>query len=197
MRDWDWEVSLIISSKNTGWQVLFIYLSLTALNLHCCVWAFSEFEVPRLLIVVASVTQAWALGHPGSVVVPHGFSCSKACGIFPNQGSELSPCTGGGFLSTGPPGDIWQILRRAFSYRTSWARFDLNSPVCSGRFMMASVASRGVSGEAVSLVMNYKHYITTALMKTNIEKTHMSLQYIIIVHCPRDLGIWAQRLAQA
>ena len=32
---------------------------------------------------------ARALGHAGSVAVVHGLSCSAACGIFPDQGSNL------------------------------------------------------------------------------------------------------------
>ena len=31
------------------------------------------------------------LWHAGSVVVVHGLSCSAACGIFPDQGSNLCP----------------------------------------------------------------------------------------------------------
>ena len=30
-------------------------------------------------------------GHVGSVVVAHGLSCSVACGIFPDQGSNPCP----------------------------------------------------------------------------------------------------------
>ena len=33
---------------------------------------------------------AWALGHVGLIVAAHGLSCSAACGIFPDQGSN--PC---------------------------------------------------------------------------------------------------------
>ena len=46
-----------------------------------------------LLIVVASLDscfRARVLRHAGSVVVVHGLSCTKACEIFPDQGS--SPC---------------------------------------------------------------------------------------------------------
>ena len=35
--------------------------------------------------------------------VAHGLSCSMACGIFPDQGSPLSPSLAGGFLTNGPP----------------------------------------------------------------------------------------------
>ena len=50
-----------------------------------------------------SYCRAWALGTWASVVVVHGFSCSAACGIFLDQGSNLCP-NPGGFLTTGPPG---------------------------------------------------------------------------------------------
>ena len=39
----------------------------------------------------ASVVVARGLQSPGSVVVSHGLSCSTACGIFPNQGSNPCP----------------------------------------------------------------------------------------------------------
>ena len=35
----------------------------------------------------------------------HGLSCSTACGIFPDQGSDpCPPALAGGFLTTVPPG---------------------------------------------------------------------------------------------
>ena len=41
----------------------------------------------------------------GSVAVGHGISCSTACGIFPDQGSNpMSPALAGGFFATEPPG---------------------------------------------------------------------------------------------
>ena len=39
----------------------------------------------------ASVIVAHGLQSAGSVVVAHGLSCSLACGIFPDQGSNLCP----------------------------------------------------------------------------------------------------------
>ena len=36
-----------------------------------------------------SCCRAWALGCMGSVVVVHRLNCSAACGIFPDQGSNL------------------------------------------------------------------------------------------------------------
>ena len=89
---------------------LFICLFLAALGLRCCVWAFSScgergllfVEVHGLLIVGllllfsscgarASVVVVHRLQSEGSVVVVHGFSCSVACGIFPDQGLKRCP----------------------------------------------------------------------------------------------------------
>ena len=86
---------------------LFIYLSLAELGLRCCTRAFSScskqgllfIAVHGLLISVASLVvehglqmcglqQLW---HAGSVVVVHGLSCSAACGIFLDQGSNPCP----------------------------------------------------------------------------------------------------------
>ena len=99
--------------------LLCIYLFLAALGLHCCAWVFSSCSkqvllfvaVHSLLIVVASLVvehglqvcglpQLWHVGSvvvarglqsTGSVVVAHGFSCSSACGIFLDQGSNVCP----------------------------------------------------------------------------------------------------------
>ena len=56
--------------------------------------------VRELLIAVASRCRAWALEHTGfsscgtwapETVVAHGLSCSAACGVFPDQGSNPCP----------------------------------------------------------------------------------------------------------
>ena len=39
----------------------------------------------------------------GSVVVAHGLSCSAVCGIFPDQGWNLSPTLAGRFFTTELP----------------------------------------------------------------------------------------------
>ena len=71
---------------------------MAVLSLRCCVQAFSScgeqgllFLVVRgLLIAVASLVVEHGLWSAGSVVVVHGPS-SAACGIFPDQGSNLCP----------------------------------------------------------------------------------------------------------
>ena len=58
----------------------------------------------RTLGEQASGVVARGLWSAGSVVMAHRLSCSTACGIFPDQGSSVSPALAGGFLTTAPPG---------------------------------------------------------------------------------------------
>ena len=68
-------------------KCLFIYLFLAALGLCCCTWAFSSCgEQGLLFLVVRGLLIAVA-----SLVVEHRLSCSAACGIFPDQGSNPCP----------------------------------------------------------------------------------------------------------
>ena len=92
--------------------IYFIYLFLAALGLRCCTQAFSscvEWGLPFIVVHRLphcggfSCCGAWALGtrasvvvshrlqSTGSVVVAHGPSRSAACGILPDQGSNLCP----------------------------------------------------------------------------------------------------------
>ena len=98
--------------------ILFIYL-LAALGLRCCTWAFSSCGEPGPLfaavsrppIAVASLVAehrlqecgpqqlqhtglaavAHGLQSSGSAAVAHRPSCSEACGIFRDQGSNPCP----------------------------------------------------------------------------------------------------------
>ena len=82
-----------------------------ALGLRCCTWAFSAVVSRAALPCSARVSccgrfpcceaqapgkrasagAALGLRSLGSVVVEHGLSCSTACGIFPDQGSNWYP----------------------------------------------------------------------------------------------------------
>ena len=75
---------------------LFIYLFLAALGLRCGVWPSHCGGF--------SCCGARALGARASLVVAHGLSCSMACGIFPDQGSNPCPLHLGRFLTTAPTG---------------------------------------------------------------------------------------------
>ena len=50
------------------------------------------------------------LGMQTSVVAAPGPSCSSACGIFPNQGSNLSPALAGKFFTIETPGNPPSII---------------------------------------------------------------------------------------
>ena len=83
------------------------------LGLCYCVRAFSSCDEWGLLCCGGlSCCEAWAPEHGlGNWV--HGLSCSAACGIFPDQGSNpCPPVLAGGFSTTGPPGksDFWLLL---------------------------------------------------------------------------------------
>ena len=43
------------------------------------------------LTIAVSLVAKHRLRRAGSVIVAHGLSCSAACGIFPDQGSNLCP----------------------------------------------------------------------------------------------------------
>ena len=115
-----WAAAVFLFFKKINLFILiYLFIFLAALGLRCCVRAFSSsceqgllFVVVReLLLAVASLVaqhrlqarglqQLWHAGsvvvahglqNAGSVVVAHRLSCSVACGIFPDQGSNLCP----------------------------------------------------------------------------------------------------------
>ena len=119
----------------------FIYLFLAALGLCCCARAFSSCSEQGLLFLVVCgllllqstgsrhagfsscgtwAQQLWLAGSRGqAVVVAHGLSCSAACGIFLDQGSNPCPLhLAGGFLTTVPPGKSQVFLIIPLSHFT-------------------------------------------------------------------------------
>lgn len=109
-------VTLVGSVHSTHWKLgYFIYLISVCAGLHCCALAFSSFSergyiaVRGLLTVVESRAQAlgtWAslaVVHrlrscssqvPEHELSSHGFSCLRACGIFPDQALTCVPWIG-------------------------------------------------------------------------------------------------------
>ena len=79
-----------------------MYLFLAVLGLRFCARAFSScgergplfITVHGPLTIVASLVGSTGSRRAGSVVVAHGPSCSAACGIFPDQGSNPCPLHG-------------------------------------------------------------------------------------------------------
>ena len=78
---------------------LFIYLFLAVLGLCFCARAFSScgergplfIAVRGPLTIAASLVGSTGSRRASSVVVARGLSCSAACGIFPDQGSNPCP----------------------------------------------------------------------------------------------------------
>ena len=76
-----------------------MYLFLAVLGLHCCVGFLLLQRVGPALHFSAqgshcsgfSCCRAQILGRTDSLVVVEGLSCSKACEIFPDQGSNPCP----------------------------------------------------------------------------------------------------------
>ena len=72
---------------------------MSVLGLRFCARAFSScgkrgplfIAVRGPLTIAASLLQSTGSRRAGSVIVTHGPSCSAACGIFPDQGSNPCP----------------------------------------------------------------------------------------------------------
>ena len=72
---------------------------MAALGLHCCMRAFSscdEWGYSSLQCTGLSLRwplSLWSTGcrHEGFSSCARGLSCCPACGMFPDQGSNLSP----------------------------------------------------------------------------------------------------------
>ena len=100
----DGSIQVFVHSFLVWFGFSFIYLSLTVLGLHCCMRAFSSCRQRGLLSscsVLASRCSGFCCGalqqlrflgslSSRSLVVACRLGCSKACAIFPDQGSN--PC---------------------------------------------------------------------------------------------------------
>ena len=79
-------------------RILKSYLFLAMLGLHCSARAFSRYREQGLLSSFSARAShcsgfscCGALGAWAAVAVVHGLSYPSACGIFPEQGSNLCP----------------------------------------------------------------------------------------------------------
>ena len=73
-------------------QVFFFFFAVlcccTSCSLVAMIGSTLSLWCTGLLIAAASLGMEHRLQSAGSVIVTHGLSCSKACGIFPDQGSN-------------------------------------------------------------------------------------------------------------
>ena len=74
-----------LSDSKVFFFLIFIYLCLAELGLHCCVQVFSSCGKRGYFLVVVCKL----LIPVASLVVAHGLSCPATCGIFLDQGSNL------------------------------------------------------------------------------------------------------------
>ena len=112
------------------------------LGLRFCARAFSScgergplFITVRgpLTITASLLLRSTGSRRAGSVVVAHGPSCSAACGILPDQGSNpCPPALAGRFSTTAPPGKPW---RRIFLNARSCFEIFLSCDIMIGNIL--------------------------------------------------------------
>ena len=68
-----------------------VFVSVRGLSLVAAGGDHSSSRCAGLSLSWPLLLQSTGSRHAGSVVVAHGPSCSAACGIFPDQGSNLCP----------------------------------------------------------------------------------------------------------
>ena len=81
-------------------------LSVSFFSLIIILFLFIYFWLHWVFVAARGLSLVAASGGGALFfVVVHGLSCSTACGIFPDQGSNsFSPALAGGFVTTAPPG---------------------------------------------------------------------------------------------
>ena len=68
-----------------------VFVSVRGLSPVAASWGHSSSQCAGLSLSRPLLLRSTGSRHAGSVVVAHGPSCSAACGIFPDQGSNLCP----------------------------------------------------------------------------------------------------------
>ena len=82
-----------------------VFVSVRGLSLVAASGGHSSSRCAGLSLSRPLLLRSTGSRRAGSVVVAHGLSCSAACGIFPDQGSNpCPPALAGRFSTTAPPG---------------------------------------------------------------------------------------------
>ena len=68
-----------------------VFISVRGLSLVVASRGHSSSRCAGLSLLRPLLLRSTSSRHAGSVVVVHGLSCSAACGIFPDQGSNPCP----------------------------------------------------------------------------------------------------------
>ena len=73
------------------WLLCWVFVSVLGLSLVAAGGGHSSSQCAGLSLSWPLLLRSTGSRRAGSVVVAHGPSCSTACGIFPDQGSNLCP----------------------------------------------------------------------------------------------------------
>ena len=133
----------------------FIYLFLGVLGLRFCARAFSScgergpLSSSRCAGLSLSRPLLWSTGSwsAGSVVVAYGPSCSAACGIFPDQCSNLCPlhwqADSQPLRQQGSPdGDFYGITWNVLKYVCIVERYSIQEAVSQNTKLKSALASK-------------------------------------------------------
>ena len=130
------KIYIILILGATSIQKSFLIFFLTFLNFIFVAQGLCLVAVRRLSLVV--VSRLW---NTGSVAVAHGRSCSRACGILPDQGSNLCPCIAGWILNH------WMTKETCLLIFNKTRHVLKNSQPCSGWRTMLWLENHALVGE--------------------------------------------------
>ena len=108
-----------------------VFISLRGLSLAAASGGHSSSRCAGLSLSRPLLLRSTGSRHAGSVVVAHGLSCSAACGIFPDQGSNPCPLH-------------WQADSQPLHHQGSpgddlWSGTEFATPKClSGMWIISS-----------------------------------------------------------
>ena len=124
---------LILFKKNylfIYFWLCWVFVSVRGLSLVAASRGHSSLRCAGLSLSRPLLLRSTSSRRAGSVVVAHGPSCSAACGIFPDQGSNLCPLH-------------WQADSQPLRHQGSPWRTDLNA-ICEGSAVRCWCVCRGV-----------------------------------------------------
>ena len=84
-------ICLFFFSLNLYFWLCWVFVSVRRLSLVVASRGHSSSRCAGLSLSRPLLLRSTGSGRSGSVVVAHGPSCSAACGIFPDQGSNPCP----------------------------------------------------------------------------------------------------------
>ena len=100
------------------------FVAANSLPLVVASWGYSLLRCAGFSLQLFLLLRGTGSRHAGFIVAVHRLSCHVACGIFPDQESNLlSPALAGGFLSTAPPAKPQTGIYLVQSSPQNWVRY--------------------------------------------------------------------------